>query len=94
VPIGTDEIRHLAGLAQLELDESAIEALRDQLQTILDYVDRLRELELEEGPADTPPEPRALREDRVRSGLRVDEALENAPEKEDDLFRVPRILDR
>ena len=94
MPIGTDEIRHLAGLAQLELDESSIEELRGQLETILEHVARLRELEIEDPSPDLGAAPAALREDRIRPGLDVDQALANAPAADEDLFRVPRILDR
>ena len=89
------EVRRIADLAQLELDDAEVASLTRELQSILDHFATLDELDVsgvEPGPLD-PREPEPWREDRVRPGLSADTALGNAPQAADGHFRVPRVLD-
>ena len=92
--IDSAEVRRIADLACLELDPKALELLRGQLGSILDYVARLEELDAE--PAAVSPDAAAsqaqLRSDEPVEGLEVDEALGNAPDAARGHFRVPRVL--
>ena len=89
--ISREQVLHVAKLAELDLGESEIERLREQLNAILEAVGKVSELDL----ADVPPtsHPLALVNvfgaDEPRPCLPVEEALANAPEREGDFFRVP-----
>jgi aspartyl-tRNA(Asn)/glutamyl-tRNA(Gln) amidotransferase subunit C len=93
--ISRDEVAHLADLARIDLSEAEIAHLAPQLAVILDSVASIREVAAD----DVPPTSHALpltnvvREDVVRPGLTVEEALSGAPvEPEQQRFSVPRIL--
>ena len=85
------EVLHVAKLAQLELTDEEVERLTGELGAILDAVGKVAELDL----ADVPPtsHPLALVNvwdaDEPRESLGLDEVFANAPQREDDLFRVP-----
>ncbi len=94
MPVDID-IEHVARLARLELTSQEKERLKQQLGLILDHAAKVGEV----ATADVPPTayaiPRAnvLRPDEPRPSLPREEALANAPEREDDRFKVPRIAE-
>ncbi len=89
--ITREDVLHVAGLARLELTEEETERLGEQLNAILEAVGKVSELDL----ADVPPTSHPLdlanvwADDEPRPSLPVDQALANAPEREDGFFRVP-----
>ncbi len=92
--ISVDEVRRIAGLAQLELDEQELPRYAQQLGAILGFMERLSQVDTEGVDAD-PGSPVAedhLRPDTPLPGLRPKDALKNAPEEEDGQFGVPRVL--
>jgi aspartyl-tRNA(Asn)/glutamyl-tRNA(Gln) amidotransferase subunit C len=93
--IDSAEVRRIAALANLELDAETIEIFRDQLQSILDYVAMLDELDVSSIPptAYSVERRQPLREDEAQPSLRIEQALENAPGAAAGHFRVPRVLD-
>lgn len=93
--IQQDEVRHMAKLARLQLNEAELALYTDQMGRILDFFDELKQLDTEGVPLTAHPIPvsNALREDVVRPSLPVDQALANAPHREGDYFRVPKILE-
>ena len=95
VAIDHAQVRQIARLARLELDDDAAATLAVELQSILDHVALLDEVDLDAVPpeADTDPHAQPLREDVARPGLSLDDALSNAPEHAAEHFRVPRVLD-
>lgn len=93
---GEADLRRLATLAQLELDDREVHAFADQIGAILTYVDELSSVDTT-GVAPTThalAELGALREDIVTASLPVAEALANAPEGAlpQGLFKVPHVL--
>ncbi len=86
---------HVAELARLAVAEHELQGLAGQLGRILDYMDKLGELDT----AGVPPTAHVLplrnvwREDAVRPGLERDDALAGAPDREGPYFRVPRVVD-
>ena len=92
--ISKDEILKVAALARLDLEEASIEPFVEQISTILDYVDTLKNVDTEGVPATSHAISltNAFREDEPVEHLDRDRALENAPEKEDGTFTVPRII--
>ena len=95
MPLSQKEVRHIARLARLELTEEQETLYREQLSAILDYIAQLRELDTTDVPptygGGLPQMP--LRKDEVRPGLTQEELLSNAPEFEDDQFKIPPVFE-
>lgn len=93
--ISSDQVRHVARLARLELDDLAVEAMRGQLDAILGYVKALDSVDVS---ALSPsfhalPILSPLRADELRPGLRREEALAAAPATDGEGFSVPKVLE-
>ncbi len=92
--ISREEVLHVAHLARLEFDEEEVERFTEQLGEILSYVAKLEELDTKE----VEPTYHALklsnvfREDQVKESLPVEKALQNAPERENGFFVVPKVI--
>lgn len=93
--LNRDEVEHVARLACLSLTEQEVAVFQKQLSDILNYVEKLNELDT----ADTEPTSHVMeisnvfREDAVRPGLPANEALGGAPDRMDGFFRVPKIIE-
>lgn len=89
------EVEHVARLARLDLAPEEKERMRSQLDAILTYIDKLRQLPTEgvEPTSHAIPIVNVMREDEVRPSYPVTDMLANAPEREGDLFRVPKIIE-
>jgi len=89
--ISRDEVVHVARLARLALTEEELDRFAGQLDAILEAVGKVAELDL--SGVEPTLHPLALSnvwaEDEPRPSLDVEEALANAPDREDDAFRVP-----
>jgi aspartyl-tRNA(Asn)/glutamyl-tRNA(Gln) amidotransferase subunit C len=89
--ISRDEVVHVARLARLALTDEELDRFAGQLDAILEAVGKVSELDLSE--VEPTLHPLALSnvwaEDEPRPSLDVEEALANAPDREDDAFRVP-----
>ena len=93
--ITKDEVLYVADLARLNLDVEMIDKFAGQIGTILDYVDKLNEVDTE-GVSPTSHAislTNAFREDEQIDHLEREKALDNAPQKEDGSFVVPRIIE-
>jgi aspartyl-tRNA(Asn)/glutamyl-tRNA(Gln) amidotransferase subunit C len=94
MPVEID-IEHVAKLARLELTAWERERLREQLGLILEHAAKVGEV----ATADVPPTAYAiaranvLRPDERTPSLAVEDVLANAPDAEDDRFKVPRIAE-
>lgn len=93
--ISREDVEHVARLSRLALSDTEIERMREQLSGILAYIDKLRALDTAgvEPTSHAVPVVNVLRDDDTRPGLTQDEALANAPDRRDALFRVPRIIE-
>lgn len=89
------QVRKVAKLSRLELAEAEIEEFTSQLGAILDYVEKMNELDTEnvEPLAHCLPISNVLRPDHVTESLGAEKALANAPQRDGDFFKVPKILD-
>ena len=93
--IDLEQVRHVAHLARLELTPEEETKLTKELGDILSYVEQLGELNTD----DVPPTmhaldiPAALRADEVKPFDGRERILDNAPEREEDFFKVPRLLE-
>ena len=93
--ISAEEVQHVARLARLHLTDEEAERMREQLDAILAYIDKLRELDVEgvEPTAHAVPLINVMRDDVLAPCLPQEAALANAPDRADAFFRVPRIIE-
>ena len=92
--ITRDEVRHLADLARIELDDAELDHLAPQLSVILESVASISQVADEDLPPTSHPIPvtNVFRPDVVRPSLTAEQALSGAPAVEQQRFLVPRIL--
>ncbi len=87
-PVDTEQVRHVADLARVNLEDAEVEEFADQFADILAYFETLDEVpETEREPELT----NVMRPDEVRDSLSREEALRNASETEDGQFKGPRV---
>jgi aspartyl-tRNA(Asn)/glutamyl-tRNA(Gln) amidotransferase subunit C len=93
--ISREEVEHVARLARLELTPSETELFREQLSAVLERAQRIQGLDLDGVPETSHPADlsNVWREDVVVAPLPPDAVLSNAPLREGEFFRVPRILE-
>jgi aspartyl-tRNA(Asn)/glutamyl-tRNA(Gln) amidotransferase subunit C len=89
------EVEHVARLARLDLAPEEKERMRSQLDAILGYVEQVRRVDTAgvEPTAHVLPLTNVMRDDEVRPSYPTEAMLANAPDAEDEQFRVPRILE-
>lgn len=92
--ISREQVRHLADLARIDLDDAELDHLAPQLAVILESVASISELAADDVPPTSHPLPltNVFRDDVVTPGLTPEQALSGAPAVEDQKFAVPRIL--
>ena len=89
--ISRDEVLHVARLARLELTDDEVAKFQVQLSAIIDAISKVSELDL----SDVPPTAHPLEiantwaEDEPRPSLPLGEVFANAPDRDEDYFRVP-----
>jgi aspartyl-tRNA(Asn)/glutamyl-tRNA(Gln) amidotransferase subunit C len=89
------QVRKVAKLSRLDLTEMEVEEFTGQLSAILDYVEKMNELDTDgvEPLAHCLPISNVFRRDRVKESLGTEKALANAPQRDGNFFKVPKILD-
>jgi aspartyl-tRNA(Asn)/glutamyl-tRNA(Gln) amidotransferase subunit C len=101
------DVAYVADLANLELTDQERQRMLKDLNSILDYIDRLNELNTSDVPPmaqiatkfgqsegkSTESNP-AWREDIARPSLPHTEAMKNAPETDGDFFKVPKVIEK
>lgn len=87
-PVTPEEVRHVAELARVDLDEAEVEEFAAQFADILADFQALDEVPEVDREADLV---NVMRADEVEEGLTQEEALENAAETEDGYFKGPRV---
>lgn len=90
-----DEVRKVALLARLALDETELERMRQQLSSILEYMEVLQEVDVTGVPptAQVTDVVNVVRPDEVRPSLPVDAALANAPQRDEGYFKVKPVFE-
>jgi aspartyl-tRNA(Asn)/glutamyl-tRNA(Gln) amidotransferase subunit C len=93
--ITREEVEHVALLARLKFNEEEKERFTLQLNSILEYMGKLGELNTDqvEPTYHAVAQSNVFREDVVRSSLPQELTLRNAPDGEGGLFRVPKIIE-
>jgi aspartyl-tRNA(Asn)/glutamyl-tRNA(Gln) amidotransferase subunit C len=89
------DVEHVAKLARLGISPEEKERLEKQLSSILEYAKILNKLNTDKVPPTSHaiPMKNVLREDKVDPCKNVEDILANAPDEEDHMFRVPRIIE-
>jgi aspartyl-tRNA(Asn)/glutamyl-tRNA(Gln) amidotransferase subunit C len=91
--IGEDDVRYVARLARLHLEQDERRRMTGELAKILAHIDKMSEIDI----GAVPPTAHVLdvvdvtRPDRVETGLPREAALRNAPAVSEECFRVPRM---
>ncbi len=99
--ISREEVLRVAELAHLELTEAEVETFQRQLDAILSYIEKLKELDTSQAEpmaqvlaGVTAAEDVALRDDRLAACEVAGEVLTGAPDPSPPYFRVPKVIER
>lgn len=89
-------VRHVAHLSRLNVTDDEVAMYAQQLSRVLEYMEQLNAVNTENVPPTAHPHSatNVLRDDVVVESLVPAEALANAPQRQDDFFRVPKVLDQ
>ncbi len=92
--ITREQVLYVANLARLDMDETAVDAVAGQIGTILEYMEKLNEINTDgiKPTSHAIALTNAFREDVQRGHLDREKALANAPEQEDGCFIVPKVV--
>jgi aspartyl-tRNA(Asn)/glutamyl-tRNA(Gln) amidotransferase subunit C len=93
--LSKETVQYVADLSRITLEPQELEKFSKQLETILEFIDQLKEADIS-GVAPTShilPVSSVFREDTPRPCLPVSKTLANAPEKKDNFFVVPRVIE-
>ena len=94
VEITADVVRHIGLLSRIELTDEEVTTFGEQLANILHYVDKLQELDTDgvEPMAHAVEIHNVLAADAPQESLTPEAALANAPQRDGDYFRVPKVI--
>ena len=92
--IDKETVINVSKLSKLKLTDKEIEIFSKQMADILTFIERLNELDTEsvEPFYELIKQPTPLREDIPTESLSQEDALKNAPQKDDGFFVVPRVV--
>jgi len=93
--IDKDTVKHISKLARISLDEKKINNLVKDLSSIMKFIEKLNELNTDKTTPLTSIINASLkpREDEVKEGKIRDQILKNSPEKNEEFFVVPKVVD-
>ncbi|MEM1408510.1 MAG: Asp-tRNA(Asn)/Glu-tRNA(Gln) amidotransferase subunit GatC [Bacteroidota bacterium] len=93
--IDKEHLNKIAHLARLEFDDSTAEDMMKDMNKIIAWVEKLNEVDTDgvEPLTTMSHEINVLREDEVKNHLSHERALKNAPKKDADFFRVPKVIE-
>ena len=89
-----DRVRQVAKLSRIHLSDDEVAQFSGQIESVLEYVGKLNELDTDgvEPMAHALPVRNVLRDDEPRESLPPDQAVREAPDRDDTFFRVPKVL--
>ena len=93
--IDQTQVKKVAKLSRLDLTDDEINEFTSQLSAILEYVEKMNKLDTEnvQPLAHSLPITNCFREDLVKESLGTEKTLANAPQRDGEFFKVPKILD-
>ena len=88
-------VRHIGKLSRIELSDEEVRTFSGQLEAILEYIDKLQELDTSavEPMAHAVELHNVLACDAPAAGLTTEQALANAPRRDGDFFSVPKVIE-
>jgi aspartyl-tRNA(Asn)/glutamyl-tRNA(Gln) amidotransferase subunit C len=92
--INLEQVQHVAKLARLALPKEKLQTLAQQLESILEYVAKIGQVDVSgvEPMAHALPISNVLREDIPEPALPLEKVLQNAPDVDGPFFKVPKII--
>lgn len=92
--VDNNTVDKIAELAKLQFDDTAKEEIKADLNKMLDFVDKLNELDTDnvEPLIYMLDEEQVMREDEVKGQVSQQDALKNAPDKDSDYIKVPKVI--
>ena len=95
MPIDKNQVKKVAKLSRISLDESKIDSLSKDLDSIISFVEKLNELDTKEIKTLKSITNKTLetRNDVVDDGKIKNDILKNSPEKNEDFFIVPKVIE-
>lgn len=89
-----EDVKHIARLSKLRLNEKEIEEFTEDMNQILDYVKKLEKIDTSKvEPLSHPLEGlNVFREDKLQKSIDREAALKNAPERTEEFFKVPKVI--
>ena len=93
--IDQSQVKKVAKLSRLELTGEEVDEFAGQLSAILGYMAKMNELNTDnvEPLAHCLPITNVLRKDQIKESLGTEKALANAPQRDGEFFKVPKILE-
>ena len=93
--IDKDTVKHISKLARISVDEKKISSLSKDLSSIMKFIEKLNELNTDQVTPLTSIINASLksREDEVKDGKIRDQILKNSPEKNEEFFVVPKVIE-
>lgn len=90
-----EDVRKVARLSRIKIDETRVEPMTAELNGILDWIEQLNEVDVDGVEPMTTPVKMTLpmREDEVTDGNKQDQVLANSPRAEDGFFVVPKVVE-
>ena len=94
--ISDELVQHIAHLARLEFEGDDLNQIKGDMSKIIGFMDKLSELDTEnvEPLIFMTDQVNVLREDKSERKLTNEDALKNAPKRDSDYFRIPKVLDK
>lgn len=93
--VDADTVKRIGRLARIKIEDGDVEKLNGELNTILEFVEQLSEVDVTGVEAMTSVAPMALRrrEDQVTDGGYPEKIVANSPLSEDNFFMVPKVVE-
>ena len=93
--IDKETVKHISKLARISLDDNKVESLSKDLTSIMKFIENLNKLNTDKTVPLTSIINASLksRKDEVKDGKIRDQILKNSPEKNDEFFVVPKVIE-
>ena len=96
MPIDKNQVKKVAKLSRISLDDKKLESLSKDLVSILSFVEELKKLDTKKIEPLTSIVDKTLepRDDKINDGKIKDQILKNSPNKNDEFFIVPKVVEQ
>lgn len=95
MPISKAQVKYTADLARIAIKEEELKTLSKQLQKIVDFIDKLKTLNITqvEPTSHVLPIENVFRADKLTASLKIEDTLKSAPSQEGNFFKVPKVVE-